>query len=759
MKYLYSLVILIFFLCVTCLIIHAQSITKYILIDQFGYLPESDKIAVIRDPQTGYDSEESFTPGTDYALVNRLTGEHVITGSVEEWNSGAEDASSGDRVWWFDFSSCTQQGEYYVLDITNNKRSYSFWISYGVYNEILKQAVRSFFYQRAGFEKQEQYAGEGWADGASHLGPLQDANCRIFNDPDNAETERDLHGGWYDAGDYNKYTSWTANYIVEMMKAFIENPDAWTDNYNIPESGNGMPDLLDEAKWGIDLLLRLQNENGSALCIVDLSHASPPSSATGPSLYGPETTSATLNTAAAFALSSMVFRDLDSVTYADTLQQRAIKAWDWANANPAVLFRNNDPAYGSEGIGAGQQEESDYQRLMSKLEAACFLFGATGNTEYRDYFDANYQDAHLMQWNLAYPFETANQEALLFYSTLNGATPAVSSNILTVYKYAMIDGNENFPAYSAHTDPYLAHIKDYSWGSNSIKAGQGNMFYNMISFHVDDQMEMESFQAATHYLHYLHGVNPLDIVYLSNMYRVGGDNCVNEFYHSWFTDGSPLWDRYGVSVYGPAPGFLTGGPNPSYDWDGCCPGSCGSTDNNAMCTSESITPPKDQPDQKSYKDFNTSWPLNSWSVTENSCGYQVNYIRLLSKYVNPEYDCSGEKNGTAFYDVCGNCSGGNTGIEPETDPVNCPSNSLNLSHVTYPAFQLFPNPTRDRIKIITSFSSIYIVKIIDITGQIKIIKDCLGNVTINCTGILQPGCYEILFIYDNQFLLRHLTIF
>ncbi|MGK3960067.1 hypothetical protein WMF38_44335 [Sorangium sp. So ce118] len=39
------------------------------------------------------------------------------------------------------------------------------------------------------------------------------------------------------------------------------------------------------------------------------------------------------------------------------------------------------------------------------------------------------------------------------------------------------------------------------------------------------------------------------------------------------------------------------------------------------------------PAQKSYKDFNTSWPLNSWAVTENSNGYQASYIRLLSKFV------------------------------------------------------------------------------------------------------------------------------
>jgi hypothetical protein len=47
----------------------------------------------------------------------------------------------------------------------------------------------------------------------------------------------------------------------------------------------------------------------------------------------------------------------------------------------------------------------------------------------------------------------------------------------------------------------------------------------------------------------------------------------------------------------------------------------------------SISPPKGQPAQKSYKDFNTPWPLDSWSVTEPDDGYQVAYIRLLSKLV------------------------------------------------------------------------------------------------------------------------------
>ncbi len=156
------------------------------------------------------------------------------------------------------------------------------------------------------------------------------------------------------------------------------------------------------------------------------------------------------------------------------------------------------------------------------------------------------------------------------------------------------------------------------------------MFRDVVTFGIDAALDASARRAAERYLHYLHGVNPLGIVYLSNMGPAGATHSVHEFYHSWFADGSAQWDRVGSSTYGPAPGFLTGGPNPSYDWDGCCPSSCGSAENNAVCTSESIEPPRNQPLQKAYKDFNTSWPLNSWEVTENSNGYQIPYLRLLA---------------------------------------------------------------------------------------------------------------------------------
>ncbi len=651
--------------------IKAQPGARHIVIDQFGYPNNARKTAVIRDPQVGYDADESYAPGTAFSLVEVSSGDPVYTGVVSRWKSGDTDASSGDRVWYFDFSDFSETGTYYILDEENGQRSYEFRIAPDVYNEVLKHAVRTFYYQRVGHAKDAEFAGAEWADGASHMGDLQDTECRSFFAKDDPSTERDVSGGWYDAGDYNKYTSWTANYVVDFMKAYLENPGAWGDDYNIPESGNGVPDLLDEAKWGIDHLMRLQLGDGSVLSIVGEAHGSPPSSATAPSYYGKVNTSGTLNVAAALAISSKVYRMIGQDEYADTLLARAELAWDWAETNPDVFFNNNDPAYNSEGLGAGRMEVDAYGMDMIKIEAACFLFDVTGNTTYRDHFDANYTKSHLFQWTYAYPYEMDNQEMLLYYLTIADGTQSVKDAIRSKYRTSMLNSEINMPAINTKRDPYFAFLNSYTWGSNRTKSAKGMMFMDLVYYGIDPGSDQKATDAALTYVNYLHGVNPLSFAYLSNMYAYGAENCANEFYHSWFTNGSPKWDRVGVSEFGPPPGFLPGGPNPSYNWDGCCPSGCGSASNNAICNSEDLTPPKNQPDQKSYKDFNTSWPLNSWSVTENSCGYQIMYIRLLSNFVTAGVDCNGDIGGIAFMDSCGICAGGNTGIVPELDPAVC----------------------------------------------------------------------------------------
>src|SRR5215813_8882654 len=88
-----------------------------IVVDQFGYPTKASKIAVARDPQTGYDNVAHFTPGTTYAVVDKSTGKITKQGPPTAWNGGATDNVSGDKVWWFDFSDVTIPGTYTVVDV------------------------------------------------------------------------------------------------------------------------------------------------------------------------------------------------------------------------------------------------------------------------------------------------------------------------------------------------------------------------------------------------------------------------------------------------------------------------------------------------------------------------------------------------------------------------------------------------------------------------------------------------------------------
>lgn len=593
-----------------------------VVVDQFGYIPGHRKIAVVRDPQVGFDASDSFTPGSVYDVVNAVTSAVVFTGAAALWNGGATDAAYGDKVWRFDFSSVTTDGEYYIRDTAKNQKSPNFKIGAAVYAPVLKAAVRYFYYQRAGQVKTAANAGANWTDAASHVGPGQDLEARLYSAKNDASTARDVSGGWYDAGDTNKYTAWAAGYVTGLLQAYNGNPMIWTEDLNIPESGNGIPDIVDEAKWGLNWLRKMQLADGSVLSIVGEAGATPPSSATGGSYYGPVNTTATLASAGALAIGAKVLGAFPVfASYVADIGTRAELAWAWADANPSVIFHN---AQGS-GLGAGEQETDNAGRLSLKLEAAIYLYDLTGKTVYKSYIDSNYSQAHLIAWsNYVTPYEYSIETALLHYASLPAATPNVASAIKNAFTAGM--ESQYFQGkITSDADSYLSYIPDYVWGSNSVKSIMGNLFLDMTRFGLGTRSQSENMASAAGYIHYIHGVNPFGKVYLSNMYSLGATNSVNEIWHTWFGfDSGPYRDAK-TSLYGPAPGFLVGGPTTQYSWDSNCPSI------SSACGATPPSPPSNQPPAKSYKDFNDGWPLNSWPVSEVSNGYQVNYIRLLSR--------------------------------------------------------------------------------------------------------------------------------
>lgn len=582
-------------------------------IDQFGYLPSAQKIAVLASPQTGYNAPQNWTPDPVCRIKRCYDHRTVWQGPATAWNGGATHQQSGDKVWQVDFSSLTTNGNYYLFDSIHQLRSYPFVISDCAYANPLQQALHAFYYQRCGTAKTEPFAGADWADPTPcHVGNLQDLSCYDVQNPGPAGA-KDLHGGWHDAGDYNKYVTFTYGPIMDLLLAYAENPGVWTDDMGIPESGNGIPDLLDELRYELDWLLRMQQADGSVLSVVGVKNfasASPPAADHAQRFYGPATTAATFSAASSFALAALQFQNIPALSaYTITLQMAAEKAWNWATAHPNATF------YNSGVIAAGENQTDTYETGMRQLAASCYLFAQTGNSAYRNYFDDHYLDAHLMQWEYAYPFEAHTQDVLLFYSDLNNGTTLVKNRIRNVYAASVQNNNgDNLPSFLNNADAYRAYLRDdnYSWGSNETKCHQGSMFYLMNRYGLNSANSENYKNAASGFVHYLHGVNPTGYCFLSAMENYGAEFSVPSLYHGWFADGSPLDEH-------PAPGFLPGGPNPNYQPDASC---------NCL-----ISPPQQQPIQKSYKPWNTGWPENSWEISEVAIYTQAAYLRLLSGHM------------------------------------------------------------------------------------------------------------------------------
>jgi len=433
-----------------------------IMVDQFGYLPELQKRAVIKNPQIGFDRFKAFNPSNRYAVIDTRTRKAVYEGAPVKWNGGKVDAASGDKVWWFDFSSVTTPGQYVVRDLERGIDSYPFEIGSNVYKPVLQAAFKTSYLQRAGFEKRAPYVDAAYADKASHLGEGQDPQARLYSSKEDRSAERDLRGGWYDAGDYNKYTSWTANYVTILLSAYLENPTIWTDDFGIPESGNGVSDILDEVKWGLDWLERMQNKDGSMLSVMGLSEGSPPSSATGPSLYGPANTSATVTSAGAFAMAAKVYGEntnwrSDAKRYAD----RAKKAWSWAEANPKVKFYNNDANQGSEGLAAGRQEV-DARRLEKKrLIAGVHLYALTGERSYSRLVEQLYSRVKPMASGTVNGFEGQIAFEMLYFARQKGVAQRFTTKIKNDYQAKVLNAHNGWSAVSGQDDGYGAFTDGY----------------------------------------------------------------------------------------------------------------------------------------------------------------------------------------------------------------------------------------------------------------------------------------------------------
>ncbi|MFZ2286678.1 MAG: glycoside hydrolase family 9 protein [Bacteroidales bacterium] len=222
-------------LCITLAYAHAES---WIRINQLGYLPQSVKVAV-------YISQEEGAPPA-FAVCEALTGKRVFKGTAESWDGAVWGMAAAARL---DFSGMTEPGGYYIL--YGRTRSETFRIGAGVYDGTADFILNYIRQQRCGYN------------------PFLKDTCHvhdgmIVDHPTLSGTAIDVWGGYHDASDHLRYTATTANSVYQMMFAWLRAPEIYSDSHDAAglPGGNGIPDILDEVRWGLEWLLKMNPDSG-----------------------------------------------------------------------------------------------------------------------------------------------------------------------------------------------------------------------------------------------------------------------------------------------------------------------------------------------------------------------------------------------------------------------------------------------------------------------------------------------------------------
>jgi endoglucanase len=436
-----------------------------------------------------------------------------------------------------------------------------------------------------------------------------------------------ISGGWWDAGDTNKYTTFTYSVIHQLLSAYEDNPGPFTDDYNIPESGNGLPDLIDEIKYELDFLKKMQASDlhgGALLKMGNIDYGDPvPEISQFKRYYYPAPcSSATITLASVFAHASLTLSKFDSLKdYAEDLRKRALSAWAYYGSHPKSDACDNGT------IKSGNADVKLDKQDARAVVAAVYLYALTGDGQFNAFITKNRGFTEPFKedtWSL---YEAPEGDAFLFYTKLPKADPELKSAILE-RKLSKWECGDIF-GMKPEKDLYRAFMLEYSyhWGSNQPRANVGNTNYDMVQYRLVSGEQAESARdRAAGILNSFHGVNPMQLVYLSQMGVYGAERSCNEMFHTWFRDGDNRWDSAKTSEFGPAPGYVTGGPNKSY---------CENDKDHKCYVSEF----RKQPAQKAYIDFNTSDEPErdydmSWALTEPAIYYQAAYVKLLSKFVD-----------------------------------------------------------------------------------------------------------------------------
>lgn len=494
-----------------------------IRLDQVGYLPQRLKLAVL----AGDAAADSFR-------VRRAgDGSEALRGSV---GPARMDPDSGDRVRLLDFSTLRESGAFY-LDLPGVGVSHEFEIGEAVFADTFVVAARAFYGQRCGTAVDLAPRHPGYRHGACHV----DADARM-HPSSGASGAIEASGGWHDAGDYGKYVVNSGIAMGELLWAYELYPGrAGTPSLAIPESANGTPDLLDEARWNLDWMLKMQATDGGVwhkLTSERFGSFVMPELDDGGARYVIGTGSppykgscATADFAAVMAVAARVYAPFDAA-FARRALAAAERAWAWVVVHPDVVFRNPP------GVLTGEYGDADCSD--ERLWAAAELFRTTGRAPYHQAFLAGAggpMGPGPQSWS-----DVRNLARATYALT---GTPPADPAVRARIRAGIVDAAQDVAARTA-ANGYRVSLKttDYVWGSNGVAAN-----YGVLLALADAVQPNPAFvEAAADNLHYLLGRNTFGLSWVT---QVGDRPFLNPHHRPSGADGNAA----------PWPGLLSGGPN------------------------------------------------------------------------------------------------------------------------------------------------------------------------------------------------------
>ncbi|MER7587589.1 glycoside hydrolase family 9 protein [Micromonospora sp. NPDC127501] len=544
-------------------------------VNQVGYLPGGPKNATV------------VTEATE-ALAWQLrsaAGAVVASGTT---TARGVDAASGQNVQTVDFSSYRTPGTGLTLTV-DGETSHPFDISGTLYDQLRSDSLQFFYAQRSGIAIDGDLIGDEYARPAGHLGvaPNQ-GDTNVPCQPGVCDYSLDVRGGWYDAGDHGKYVVNGGIATYQLLNTFERTKTAATANggaeladstLRVPERDNGVPDILDEARWELEFLLRMQVPAGKPLAGM-VHHKIHDQNWTGlplapqddpqPRELHPPSTAATLNLAATAAQCARLFAPYDAA-FATRCGTAAKTAYAAAKAHPAVYASPTD------GTGGGAYDDSNVTDEF--YWAAAELYLTTGAQNYladltaSPHHTGNVFDARGFGW------QSVAALGRLDLATVPNGLPAADLARVRASVTAAADTYLAELRRQAYGLPMPGDANSYFWGGNS------NVINNAVVLATAFDLTRNPVyrDGAVQAMDYILGRNALNISYVTGWGEHAAQNQHSRIFGHQLDPNLPR----------PPAGSLAGGPNAALQdpfvaqlLAGCEPMFCYVDDINSYSTNE-----------------------------------------------------------------------------------------------------------------------------------------------------------------------------